>query len=91
MAHIGSRADFEEMVLTRPWQCYECHKRFLPGARILVSKKKGRSRKQVCSEECRQAFEERFWEGKALARAAARGKYEEEEADREIFGGGVIE
>lgn len=83
MGLIGSRSDFAPETLWRNWTCGECWRFYERGKIVLVSRRNGRVRKIVCSEACREEFEQRFWEGKAAVRAYTKGEEEREET----FGG----
>ena len=65
MSLIGTRADFEVEFLKRAASCSECYRTKGVGQTMLVSKRRDNVKKRVCSEECRQDFEDRFWQEKA--------------------------
>jgi hypothetical protein len=67
MAHIGS--DFIRKIYNRMIRCSECGLRIPAGEMVLVSMKKGKVKKIVCGEDCRQEFDARFW-----SEAAANGR-----------------
>lgn len=63
---IGS--DFVPQTVKYVCNCSECGKTLSPGDTALVSIKKGKVRKRICSEECRLEFDARFWQAAALKR-----------------------
>ena len=63
---IGS--DFVKRVETRMVRCSECGKKILSGETSLVSMKRGKVAKRVCSEECRMVFDDAFWQEVARGR-----------------------
>ena len=66
MAMLGSKSDFkEETQGPRSRRCSECGRLIVVGDKALVSKRRGRVRKVVCGEDCRQTFDDRFWQDKA--------------------------
>ena len=72
MALIGSSASF---VLTRcgkaSW-CSECQKEIPAQSLALVSYRHGRVVKRVCSEACRETFDDRYWQERADDMEASR-------------------
>ncbi len=66
--------DFQPETMERLWQCSECRKEFLKGTIALVSRKLGKVKKRVCSEECRKTFDFNYWWAKADARDAENGQ-----------------
>ena len=62
MSFIGTRPDFEVEVLKLAASCSECHRKKGAGQTMLVSKRNGQVKKRVCSEECRQDFEDWYWQ-----------------------------
>lgn len=54
--------DFKPIVLTSSRRCSECGKRLRCGETMLASIRNGRTRKLVCSENCRESFDLKFWE-----------------------------
>lgn len=69
MALIGN--DF--VVQTAPFscRCSECSKEIDKGEECLVSIRRGRVQKRVCSEDCRLEFDSRFWDEAARNRSRA--------------------
>lgn len=57
---IGS--DFIKRIETKMVRCSECGKKIMPSEESLVSIKRGKVTKRVCSEECRREFDAAFWE-----------------------------
>jgi hypothetical protein len=71
MALIGS--DFQvDVIVGQPRRCSECGKELKPGDTSLISVKKGQIRKRVCGEDCRLAFDARFWNEIAIMNAKRR-------------------
>ena len=72
MALIGSASSF---VLTRcgkvSW-CSECQKEIPAHSYALVSHRQGRVVKRVCSDGCRETFDDRFWQERADDRECGR-------------------
>lgn len=67
MPLIGSANSFQAYILKEKWMCQECQLYFNKGEKILASiDKSGRVRKKVCSDECRLAFDDRFWQDTAV-------------------------
>ena len=56
---IGS--DFIKQTSSRTTICSECLRKIPAGVEALVSIKKGKVRKRVCSEDCRLTFDANFW------------------------------
>ena len=66
MAFIGSRSDFKEETKGHPARrCSECRTLIAVGDKALVSMRGERVLKRVCGEDCRQAFEDRYWQRQA--------------------------
>lgn len=57
--------DFVLIVQTKPTRCSECGCKILKGATALESNKFGRCMKRVCSEQCRQDFDDAYWQARA--------------------------
>lgn len=53
--------DFKPKTYEKKVYCSECDGAIFPGDIALVSEKDGKVRKIVCSENCRQEFDARFW------------------------------
>lgn len=70
MALMGSRGDFQEKVYDKTVYCSECGTRFPPGTTMLVSVHNGKVKKRVCSEKCRESFDDKLW--RAIARVRRR-------------------
>lgn len=66
---IGSPSDFQWACSEKKRRCSECGTQ---GKRMLISVRYGRTQKIVCSEECRQAFDDAFWQSMADKREADR-------------------
>ena len=62
MALIGSPLSFVLSRYDKSSNCSECLKKIPAGTIALVSYRHGRVVKRVCSEECRQTFDDRFWQ-----------------------------
>jgi hypothetical protein len=60
MALIGN--DFIKRPATRSCYCSECGKKIRKGEPELVSIRRGKVRKRVCSEECRLEFDSAIWQ-----------------------------
>lgn len=60
---IGS--DFVEHAETATVYCSECGKKIRPGESSLCSLRGGKVQKRVCSEKCRQDFDDAFWQSVA--------------------------
>lgn len=69
MSAIGS--DFITRVAMKAAKCSECGRQIPAGTRELVSIRKGKVQKRVCSEDCRLEFDARFWEQRADDRRGA--------------------
>ena len=65
MALIGSPSSFKKQIRSHSETCWECHRPRPPGHEWLVSIQGGRIFKWVCSEECRETFDDRFWQERA--------------------------
>ena len=63
MSLIGN--DFVEQPAPYSAVCGECRGSIQAGEISLVSIRNGVVKKRVCSEECRQTFDDRFWQGEA--------------------------
>ena len=59
---LGSRRSFTEKKSPKARECGECHQRYPAGHIWLVSIRKGKVMKRVCSEACRLEFDDRFWQ-----------------------------
>lgn len=70
MPLIGS--DFVRVQCSQAKHCSECGARIPAGGYVLVSVRGGKTRKIVCSEDCRLNFDERIWEQFARKNAAWR-------------------
>ena len=68
---IGS--DFKVEVNPHTRKCSECSGRIVKGAQMLVSKRYGKVQKCVCSEECRIAFDDDYWQERVDARERREG------------------
>jgi hypothetical protein len=77
MALIGSPSSFAREAAPSARKCSECERRFPVGHVWLVARKFGRVQKRVCSEDCRQTFDYRYWRERAQNRALAGGDSEE--------------
>ena len=60
---IGS--DFVQQAAPRLVYCSECGKKIPAGEIALVSLRKGKVQKRVCSEDCRLEFDAAFWDNVA--------------------------
>lgn len=75
MALIGSRRAFNYEYSARPSLCSECGARIRKGGPCLIARDgKGRTRKKVCSQECREAFDDKFWQGLVNTRLAKKAE-----------------
>lgn len=54
--------DFQPHIAECNGKCGECGKPHKKGATVLASIRKGKVKKHVCSEECRQAFDGGFYQ-----------------------------
>ena len=70
MPLIGS--DFVRVQCSQAKHCSECGARIPAGEYALVSARGGKTRKIVCSEDCRLNFDERIWEQFARKNAGRR-------------------
>jgi hypothetical protein len=70
MSAIGS--DFVSEVRDSKSACSECGRCIPKGTSALVSRKGGKVRKIVCSEDCRLEFDARFWAHAARVNAKRR-------------------
>lgn len=61
MSLLGSKANFQEYKYTYRTHCSECTREIPAGTVCLVSMRNGVVKKRVCSEECRQTFDDRVW------------------------------
>jgi len=68
MAILGSKSDFQPKVRNKVAKCGECGVKFPRDHVWLVSIRDGVPRKYVCSEGCREAFDDKFWQERADAR-----------------------
>ncbi len=57
---IGS--DFQPEVMAKICRCSECGRKLDVGTSALVSRKRGKVKKRVCSEECRKTFDFNYWQ-----------------------------
>ena len=62
MALIGSRSSFVLSAYDKSSHCSECLKKITAGTIALVSYRHGRVVKRICSDECRETFDDRFWQ-----------------------------
>lgn len=65
---IGSDFVWEETPAGSRRQCSECGTRH---RKMLVSRRNGRVKKVVCSEECRVDFDDAYWQHRADQREAS--------------------
>ena len=65
MALIGSSSSFVLIRSGKSSQCSECLKTIPAHSYALVSHRQGRVVKRVCSEGCRETFDDRFWQERA--------------------------
>ena len=70
MALIGSSSSFVLARNGKPSLCSECLKKIPAHSDALVSHRQGRVVKRVCSEGCRETFDDRFWQERADERQA---------------------
>ncbi len=54
--------DFQPETMGKMWYCSECNRKFKVGTIALVSLKRGKVKKRVCSEECRAKFDDELWQ-----------------------------
>ena len=66
MALIGD--DFVPIVATRNVRCSECGAVVYKGQTALESIRGGKVKKRVCSEACRQTFDDNYWQARANER-----------------------
>jgi hypothetical protein len=66
MALIGN--DFVKWTQMCKSYCSECGRLMPKGSVVLVSMRKGKVMKKVCSEDCRLEFDARFWDQVAMDR-----------------------
>ena len=71
MALIGSSSSFVLASGTSS-RCSECLKEIPAHSYALVSSRHGRVVKRVCSDGCRETFDDRFWKERADDRQAGR-------------------
>ena len=57
--------DFEPRIYPHKVWCSECNSPIPAGVQALVSVRKGKVRKIICGENCRLAFDARFWDAVA--------------------------
>lgn len=62
MALIGSRASFEVRKSDRDGVCRECGRKWQKGDVIFVSLHNEEVVKIVCSDSCRETFDDRYWQ-----------------------------
>ena len=65
MALIGSPSSFKRHIRAYSSTCGECDKVWPAAHEWLVSRKGDRIFKWVCSEACRETFDDRFWQERA--------------------------
>ena len=65
MALIGSSSSFVLTRCGRSSRCSECLKEIPAHSYALVSYRHGRVVKRVCSDGCRETFNDRFWQERA--------------------------
>ena len=70
MALIGSPASFVHIQSGKSSQCSECLKTIPAHTIALVSHLSGRVFKRVCSDACRETFDDRFWQERVDDRQA---------------------
>ena len=70
MALIESPSSFKKHIRAYSSTCGECDKVWPAGHEWLVSMDGGRIFKWVCSEECREMFDDRYWQDRADDRQA---------------------
>ena len=75
MALIGSASSFVLRRYGKNLMCSECLKTIPAHTVSLVSWRHGRVVKRVCSEACRETFDDRFWQGRADDRQGLKGQY----------------
>ena len=70
MALIGSSSSFALVRYGKPSRCSECLKEIPAYSYALVSYRHRRVVKRVCSDGCRETFDDRFWQERADDRQA---------------------
>ena len=68
MALIGSKGSFILSRYSKTSRCSECGKKIPAHTIALVSTRFGRVVKRVCSDECREMFDDWYWQERADAR-----------------------
>ena len=66
MSLVGS--DFVEQCRDTDCRCSECGEKISSGTKFLASIRWGKTQKIVCGEDCRQEFDNRFWQERARER-----------------------
>ena len=66
MGAIGS--DFIVRMAARRTKCSECGRNIAEGFPEMVSIRKGKVQKRVCSNECRLEFDNRYWQELAASK-----------------------
>jgi len=66
MSLIGN--DFVPVVQTKAARCSQCRAKIPKGATALESHRFGKCQKRVCSEQCRQDFDDAYWQERARER-----------------------
>ena len=72
MALIGSLSSFVLARYGRSSRCSECLKKIPAHSYALTAFRHGRVVKRVCSDRCRETFDDRFWQECADDRQAGR-------------------
>jgi hypothetical protein len=57
--------DFKPVVQAKTTRCSECGHKIQKGATALESRRFGKCQKRVCSEQCRQDFDDAYWQERA--------------------------
>ena len=70
MSLIESASSFVLIRSGKSSQCSECRKEIPAHSYALVSSRHGRVVKRVCSDGCRETFDDRFWQERADDRQA---------------------
>ena len=70
MALIGSSLSFVLIRSGKTSRCSECQKEIPAHSHALVAHRQGRVVKRVCSDACREVFDDRFWQERADDRQA---------------------
>ena len=70
MALIGSSSSFVLIRSGKTNWCSECFKEIPAHGLALVAHRHGRVVKRVCSDGCRETFDDRFWQERADDRQA---------------------